>query len=704
MKKITTLISFVMFVFLCGSVWGATYYVTQTGSGTRDGLTYANSKSVSAHNSSTFASDDIVYLCDTITSQVIVPSSGTSGHPIVYRGDYPGHPGVLDALRTGTGFSATKKSYIVLKNITAKNGKYYCISNWVGSNYNQYINLTVYGSAYHGLQIRGSSYITVTGGTFHDNGKNGIQIESVHTDSPATVAHVIIDGVTAYNNHNKGIAVMTDTNIYTGPSYMGNVSNIEIKNSTFYGNGDGVYCIKANGCYIHNNISHSNTYVGSAGGEGYGIAVEGGNNTIIDSNLVYGNLSQGIEIWSNSIITANDCKIRRNRVYGHPNQNGIRANKNTQTNMEVSQNIVSGNYYGINFGGSSLGNVIYNNTAHDNAINYFLNDGADSGKYTIFRNNISAFPTLYGFAAGATPSAYFTHDHNLYYKTSGYAIRWGITNPVYYTLDRTRIWEATAVVTDPLFQSTTDFRPHPDSPAINAGVNVGLTTDYSGLPINGLPDIGAYEYQPISTSTPTPTPKVSTIPIAPSGLSAVIVYSGKVNLTWTDNASNETGFRIERCAGSSTCTSFSLIATVAANVTSYSDTGLSTNTTYRYRVRAYNVAGDSAYSNTVTTAPTSTPTVSTIPIAPSGLSAVIVSSGKVNLTWTDNASNETGFRIERCAGATCTNFSGVNSTRANVTSYYNTDVSKNTTYRYRVRAYNTAGISAYSNIATAKTP
>ena len=84
---------------------------------------------------------------------------------------------------------------------------------------------------------------------------------------------------------------------------------------------------------------------------------------------------------------------------------------------------------------------------------------------------------------------------------------------------------------------------------------------------------------------------------APSNLSATATSSSQMNLAWTDNSVNEDGFKIERAASSTG--PWSQIATVGANVVSYSDTGLNPSTTYYYRVCAYNGAGDSGYSNTV---------------------------------------------------------------------------------------------------------
>ena len=88
----------------------------------------------------------------------------------------------------------------------------------------------------------------------------------------------------------------------------------------------------------------------------------------------------------------------------------------------------------------------------------------------------------------------------------------------------------------------------------------------------------------------------TSIPAAPSGLSATAVSSSQINLSWTDNAGyNEDGFKVER---SSNGNSWTQIATSGPNVTTYASTGLNANRTYYYRVRAYNMLGNSAYSGT----------------------------------------------------------------------------------------------------------
>jgi uncharacterized delta-60 repeat protein len=84
-------------------------------------------------------------------------------------------------------------------------------------------------------------------------------------------------------------------------------------------------------------------------------------------------------------------------------------------------------------------------------------------------------------------------------------------------------------------------------------------------------------------------------PAAPTGLAAASISSSEIDLAWTDNSSDELGFRIERKEGAAGI--WGLIATPAAETNSYPDTSLTANTEYFYRVLAYNGSGDSAWSN-----------------------------------------------------------------------------------------------------------
>jgi predicted phage tail protein len=184
-------------------------------------------------------------------------------------------------------------------------------------------------------------------------------------------------------------------------------------------------------------------------------------------------------------------------------------------------------------------------------------------------------------------------------------------------------------------------------------------------------------------------------PSAPSSLTATPVSSSQINLSWVDNAGNESGFKIERRLEGDL--NFSQIATVGSNVRSYSNTGLMALSKYNYRVKAYNTGGDSDYSNI---ASGTTLAIPPAPIAPSLLKVISKSNNQIKLSWTDNSSNEDGFKIERCTGTGCSNFSQVATVSANATTYTNTGLRKGTTYSYRVYSYNAGGNSSYSNVIT----
>jgi len=229
----------------------------------------------------------------------------------------------------------------------------------------------------------------------------------------------------------------------------------------------------------------------------------------------------------------------------------------------------------------------------------------------------------------------------------------------------------------------------------DAGLAAGTVYRYRVRAFNGSGDSG---FTNVAEAT-TPGGATPGTPAAPSGLAATPVSSVEINLAWADNSANESGFKLYRSAdGGAT---FSRIATLGVNVTSYSDTGRAAATTYHYRVLAYNAEGNSANSNTVSAA--TFPSATVKPAAPTGLVATPLSGTQIRLTWADNSTNEDSFRIDRSADGGAT-FSLVFKTGANATTHTDTGLTGGRTYFYRVRANNDAGNSAYSNTASAGTP
>ena len=120
----------------------------------------------------------------------------------------------------------------------------------------------------------------------------------------------------------------------------------------------------------------------------------------------------------------------------------------------------------------------------------------------------------------------------------------------------------------------------------------------------------------------------TTPPNAPTGLSISAVSTGQINLSWTASSDNVavTGYAVERCQDSS-CTNFIQIASPTGTL--YNNTGLAANTTYRFRVRASDAAGNfSGYSSIVsatTQAVPPPPLDTTAPSIPSSLSPGVVS-------------------------------------------------------------------------------
>jgi Fibronectin type III domain len=97
--------------------------------------------------------------------------------------------------------------------------------------------------------------------------------------------------------------------------------------------------------------------------------------------------------------------------------------------------------------------------------------------------------------------------------------------------------------------------------------------------------------------------------------------------------------------------------------------------------------------------PTPYAAVSSLPATPTNLAINAVSSSQIIMSWTPKSGNASGFRIERCSSAGCSDFAQIATVGANASIYSDGSLDPNTVYSYRVCSYNAAGNSGYSNTA-----
>ena len=185
-------------------------------------------------------------------------------------------------------------------------------------------------------------------------------------------------------------------------------------------------------------------------------------------------------------------------------------------------------------------------------------------------------------------------------------------------------------------------------------------------------------------------------PMHPSHLVARKINDSRIDLSWLDDSTIETGWKLEYRADPNLAFSATPRATLGSATLLYQDVAvLAGEATYHgYRMRAFNGIGDSL--------PTSEVKVITPPLAPDSLQASIAGS-TATLTWIDRSARENGYRVERAAPNEV--FSEIANLAANTVRYQVNGLSSGVEYRFRVRAQSAvAGFSAYSAIATVNTP
>jgi chitodextrinase len=243
-------------------------------------------------------------------------------------------------------------------------------------------------------------------------------------------------------------------------------------------------------------------------------------------------------------------------------------------------------------------------------------------------------------------------------------------------------------------------------------LNSSLVTSHSAT-LSGLLPVTLYHYRVRSrdaagnlavSSDNVLTTLDSTAPSAPGTPSLTVISSAQINLSWTASTDNVgvTGYRVERCSGSATCTNYAQVA--APTLNSYSDTGLLASTIYRYRVRAVDAAGNLSSYSSAANATTQPPPDTTAPTISAVTVASITTSG-ATITWTTNEPADTQVDY----GPTASYGSQTTLNTSLLTSHSATlsGLSPAATYQFRVRSRDAAGnlgLSSNSQFTTASLP
>jgi hypothetical protein len=200
-----------------------------------------------------------------------------------------------------------------------------------------------------------------------------------------------------------------------------------------------------------------------------------------------------------------------------------------------------------------------------------------------------------------------------------------------------------------------------------------------------------------STVTPPPPPQL----VAPSNASARAVSESGIEITWQDNLTGETSYWIFRSDPSDT-TAITLLRTIDANAVFFADQGLYSGTRYCYLLRAQSFqtypATLSEPSNIACATTAGSPPA--VPAAATGTVAVPWPENQIHVTWTDNATNELGYRVHSSIDGGAT-WSLRGSTIG--TSFLEAVTSEQTVC-YRVVAFNSGGEALPSNVACTAVP
>ena len=176
---------------------------------------------------------------------------------------------------------------------------------------------------------------------------------------------------------------------------------------------------------------------------------------------------------------------------------------------------------------------------------------------------------------------------------------------------------------------------------------------------------------------------------APTGASTVAFSETRIDVSWTDNSTNETGFEVHRSSNGVTGT-FALLTTTAANVTKYSDNNVAPSQ-YCYKVRAVRSAPNGTTYSEFSAASCTTP----LPSAPTNFTAIAEATDKIDLAWQDNSKIETNYQVWRAVGDTGAWYP-LARIGADAVSYVDATAIGNPRYCYKVQAVRETAVAGGS--------
>ena len=436
--------------------WGvpANHYVDCGAAAGGDGTLATPWDAIADVNGATFeAGDNVLFIRDcTWAEAMLFPSSGSAGNPITISAYGSGAQPIIDATGLDYAFAVQGKSYLILD----------------------------------GFDIRGGT-VTFSPVFIYQNSNNNIIRNNTvrHSNSDPYPAVFVYDS--SNNVADNNVVDNTYMGIGATRSTAGTADNNTISNNTVTGsikyaiivNADDAGFAGATNTIVERNTAHDNKGTDDTAAIG---AYNPGAGTIFRYNLSYNNgdaTHRYTGFWVDGDGNAAATTFSYNIAYGNSKE-GFAATDN-----------VAHKFYN---------NVSYHNCTIDNTtngeINLFTVDEAPEGY--IIKNNVfvaSDNRQLLTTPVGGTTG--HTIDYNLWYGGSATPFTWGGADNTFANYKTISSQDAHSVNADPLFVSTVtpDYRLQNGSPAINKGVSVGLTVDYSGNPLRGLPDIGAYEWQ-----------------------------------------------------------------------------------------------------------------------------------------------------------------------------------------------------------------